>query len=201
MAAPASEGWRPIRVLLALPICLAALWAGCSPVEPDRGVDALAASRTALAEGDAAAALAAANKARANGADGPEARLLAATAANMLKRWTEGQEHAAAGLAAGASGAVRADLHWAQGHSALALTRELGSEEQWRLANTSLESATDGGGHRADAAYMLVLLQVMSPKGSTERMERFTALLEQLEPGSERAVNARGLTASRSNNP
>lgn len=187
-------GRRGIPAALAWVLALVA----CGPAGPEAQTAALEQSRTALAAGDASAALAAARAGLGVTPDAPELRLAAAQACLRLERWSEAIEHASAGRAAAPAPGLLADLHWGEGKAAMGRFRQLGSEPDWRMANVALESATEGpGAHSAEAALLLVLLQELSPRGSTERMARFVTWLEHAQPGSPEATQAAERLAKR----
>ena len=178
---------RPRRSRSVLVCC--ALWLAlgpaCGPADPDPLEVGTTTARAALEQGDPSTALVAVRRALATGGEGPALRLAAAEACLALKRWSEVIEHATAGLQLSPSADLAADLRWAEGKAALGRFRDLGSEDDWRRANSSFEFATAAGSRRAESALALVLLQEASPQlGSTERMRRFVDLLARVAPGS-----------------
>jgi len=193
-----------VAPVLALALGLG-LASGCGPSAADVADQAVQAARAALVRGEDSAALAGARKALSEGADTPALRLVAARACLSLKRWSEAIEQARAGLGPGPRTApdpeLAADLSWALGKAALGRFRDLGSQDDWRLANSSLEAGSAAGSQHAESAYALVLLQQLSPKGSSTRARRFNDLLQQLAPGSPEAAKAALLVARDGSDP
>ncbi|RKY22197.1 MAG: hypothetical protein DRQ55_01830 [Planctomycetota bacterium] len=195
-------GWRRRRVrglcsLPALVLCLGLGLSSCGEDVPDVALEAEASAQQQLLDGEPSAALATCRKALAGGAESPGLRLAAATACLDLKRLSDALSHARVGLNdRRTSGPIRADLSWAEGKAALLRYRELSDETDWRRANSSLETASEAGEHRLEAATLLVIMQHTHPRGDAARKARFAALVRELAPDSKEAATVARLMQS-----
>ncbi len=200
---PILPGQRCALSAAVLVLLLAA--GGCGDAATKADEKALVASRDTLAT-DPSAALFQAKAALADLhdrglPDDPRLQLVAAEACLRLDRRTDALAYAEAGLAAGDLPAdLRADLSWASGTALMGRFVELGSESDWRSANSTLEQGTEAGHHRLEAAFLLVGLQDLAGHSNPERQRKFARLVIELDTEGtqagrvKRLLEARGLT-------
>jgi len=141
---------------------------------------------------DASAALHAAKAALVEHASDPSLSLLAARACMVLDRHNEALEFAEQALDTDdLEQDVKAELNWVRGGALMGRFRDLGSDVDWRAANAALEAGTVAGGHRVEAAALLVFLQDLSHLGSETRRARFAAMVERLDQDGDVAEKVR----------
>jgi hypothetical protein len=187
---------RPRALLLPL-----LLLAACSDPAADAREAARATARAALGQ-DPSRALHVARAALAEHGPDPGLGLLAGLACQRLERRSEALEHADAGLATEDLPAdLRADLAWVRGAALMSRYRELSASDDWRAANTALESATQAGAYCVQAAAALAVLQDLGPLGSPERQEKFARLALRLQPDGREAQAMRTLLERRGLTP
>ncbi len=183
-----------LALLLLLPV-------GCSDASADARAAALAEAQAAL-EADPSRALHVARAALVEHGADPRLSLAAGLACLRLERRSEALGLADAGLAAEDLPAeLRSDLAWVRGASLMARYRELSAADDWRGANTTLETATQAGAWRAQAAAALAILQDLGPLGSPDRQTKFARLALQLQPEGQAAQALRGLLERRGLSP
>ena len=188
-----------LSLALALLITVALFGLGaCSDPAAEAIHSDLTAIQESLDASDDSGALRGARRALTSHPDSPELQLAAALACIGLKRYGEAADYAEAGLAdKPKDAAVVADLQWALGSTHLALYVQLGEDDDWRLANSTLERATSlSGNFRANAAYALVRMQGLGGMGSEVRRDKFGRLFLELEPDGEKADKVRALMAA-----
>ncbi|MGQ0553936.1 MAG: hypothetical protein ACT4PU_12050 [Planctomycetota bacterium] len=177
---------------------------GCADSEREQELAKLVASGEAqLKARDASTALSIARSGLKRLGEDARLQLVAATACLQLERRSEAIAHADAGLLLDGDGGqlleadVRANLHWARGTAAMARYQDLKDESDWTAANSSLEAALAGGEHRAEAAFLLVVLQDQGGHDNLPRQERHARLVIELAPDSEYAKHTRALMAAK----
>jgi hypothetical protein len=185
--------------LVLLVLALAA--PGCGSKTEEQRADRLQEGLAKL-ESDPSAALFIARDALSRQGEDPRLRLLAAMACLRLERRSNALEYADQGLQSeDLDDDLKADLQWARGTALAGRYHEVHDLSDWRAANTSLELATAAGGHRVQAATLLVALQDMSNLGTTDRQLKYARLVLQLEPDGKNAASVRALLESKGLKP
>ncbi len=156
-----------------------------------------------LEEGDASKAWAHAKRTLGLFGEDGALHLAAATACLRLERRSDAINHGTKGLAAlpegDESSDLRADLYWARGAGFMGRYRDLMQEPDWGGANVDLEKATETGNHRAEAAFLVAVLQHMGGHENDERFLRFARMVMAWAPEGREAdriaevLKARGL--------
>lgn len=175
-----------------------AVFGGCGPSDSARRAELLADGQGLLAT-DPSAALQVATKALVEFADDPQFELLASEACMALGRRNDALAHAEQGLAGERElpDELEGDLSWAKGKALMGRFLELGSQDDWRSANTVLERGTQSGNHRVEAAFLVFSLQDLGNHKDDERQLKFARLLVQLDPDGPRTADARALLATK----
>ncbi|MHC5211635.1 MAG: hypothetical protein ACYTG2_13025 [Planctomycetota bacterium] len=132
----------------------------------------------------------------------PRVALLGAEACLRLDRRDDALDWARRGLETpGLDEALECELLWAQGTALAGRYQELHTEADRRLANAVLERATAAGPRRADAAFLLAMLQDLGDEPDEARQLRYARLLFELEPDSTRAQQLRAHLESKGLSP
>jgi hypothetical protein len=174
-------------------VVLLLLLAACGDPHADARAAALAQAQSELAADPAAALRTAKVALHEHGAD-PALSLLAGLAHLALEQRNEAIAEADAGLSAeGLTPEMRAELCWVRGSALMSRFLELSSPDDWRSANTALETATTAGAYRVRAATALVFLQTLGTLGNQDRLLKFARLVLQLEPEGESAQKVSAL--------
>ena len=181
----------PRRLLpaLGLALCLAV---ACVDEAAEQRAVTLADATLALGEGRPDDALAGVREVWDDARPDPHAALVAAAACLDLARAKDAIAWAEKGLAAEPGEALTADLEWARGTAHARRFHEVGRDEDWRTANTSLEIGASAGEHRVDSAMLLALLQVSGGRDNRDRFTRYARRVLQLDPTSDAADRVRG---------
>lgn len=178
---------------LALGLAVALAWLpACADEAAEQRAVGLAQAAMALEEGRPDEALAGVREIWDAQHPDPHAALVAAGACLQLARAKDAIEWAGKGLAAEPDDTLTADLEWAKGTAHARRFHEVGREEDWRTANTSLEIGASAGDHRLESAMLLALLQVSGDHDNRERFKRYARQVLQLDPTSDEAAQVKG---------
>ncbi|GJM20386.1 MAG: hypothetical protein DHS20C15_03010 [Planctomycetota bacterium] len=172
-------------------VCALVFACGSEEASGPSRTDLLAQSRAALEADDWSATLSHARRALTLHGEDAEALYLAARAAVQLNKLKDTFEFLTRAEATHPKGALLAQLSTIRGQALFKRYGELGAEGDRALASAALQQGTQAGELRADAAYLLAVLQDMKGHKNDAQQRKFGKLFLSLEPDSERATKLR----------